>query len=88
MATGPFGEPNSYDLSGHHLHVTYSTSGFDGKPHFSYQDLHQTLDFSGGRSSIVMRRTIGCRCWPHWAQCMQLALCRDQYRTVSVAVCY
>ena len=47
MATGPFGEPNSYDLSGHHLHVTYSTSGFDGKPHFSYQDLQQTLDFSG-----------------------------------------
>jgi hypothetical protein len=47
MAAVPFGEPNSYDLSGHHLHVTYSTSGIDGKPHFSYQDLHQTLDFSG-----------------------------------------
>jgi hypothetical protein len=43
----PIEEPNSYDLSGHHLHVTYSTSGIDGKPHFSYQDLHQTLDFSG-----------------------------------------
>ena len=47
MATGPFGEPNSYDLSGHHLHVTYSTSGFDGKPHFSYQDPSRSLSFTG-----------------------------------------
>jgi len=39
--------PNQYDLSGKHLHVTYSTSGIDGKPHFSYQDLQQTLSFSG-----------------------------------------
>jgi hypothetical protein len=53
MATAPFEEPNSYDLSGHHLHITYSTSGIDGKPHFSYQDLHQTLDFSGDQIRLV-----------------------------------
>ena len=47
MATTQPVEPNFYQLSGHHLNVTYSTSGIDGKPHFSYQDLHQTLSFSG-----------------------------------------
>jgi hypothetical protein len=40
-------EPNRYELSGKHLNVAYSTTGIDGKPHFSYQDLHQTLDLSG-----------------------------------------
>jgi hypothetical protein len=36
-----------YELSGKHLHITYSTKGPDGKPHFTYQDLHQTLQLSG-----------------------------------------
>jgi hypothetical protein len=40
-------EPNIYELSGKHVNVTYSTTGVDGKPHFNYQDLQQTLDFSG-----------------------------------------
>lgn len=39
--------PNHYDLSGKRLHVVYSTTGIDGKPHFSYQDVQQTLNFSG-----------------------------------------
>ncbi|ABB75637.1 hypothetical protein SAMN05216403_1311 [Nitrosospira multiformis ATCC 25196] len=39
--------PNLYQLSGKNLNITYSTSGIDGKPHFSYQDLQQTLDFTG-----------------------------------------
>jgi len=39
--------PNLFQLSGHHLHITYATSGIDGKPHFTYQDAHQTLSFSG-----------------------------------------
>jgi hypothetical protein len=39
--------PNLYQLSGKHLNITYSTSGIDGKPHFSYQDLQQTLNFRG-----------------------------------------
>jgi hypothetical protein len=47
MAQMQFTEPNLYQLSGKHLHVTYSTTGVDGKPHFSYQDSHQTLNFSG-----------------------------------------
>ena len=47
MAQTQLVEPNLYELSGKHLHVTYSTSGVDGKPHFIYQDLQQTLNFSG-----------------------------------------
>jgi hypothetical protein len=47
MAQTQFVEPNLYELSGKHLHVTYSTSGLDGKPHFTYQDLQQTLNVSG-----------------------------------------
>jgi hypothetical protein len=39
--------PNLYQVSGHHLHVTYSTSGFDGRPHFTYQDATQVLSFTG-----------------------------------------
>jgi hypothetical protein len=39
--------PNLYLLHGHHLHITYSTSGIDGKPHFQYHDSFQTLPFSG-----------------------------------------
>ena len=39
--------PNLYDLHGHHLHITYSTSGIDGKPRFQYHDQSQTLQVSG-----------------------------------------
>jgi hypothetical protein len=53
MAPVHFQEPNLYQLSGHHLHVTYSTSGIDGKPHFSYQDHHQTLSFIGDQIRSV-----------------------------------
>ena len=38
-------EPNNFELSGNDIHITYSTSGIDGKPHFSYQDLHLTPQF-------------------------------------------
>ena len=47
MTQIPFVEPNLYTLSGKHIHITYSTSGFDAKPHFNYQDPQQTLNFSG-----------------------------------------
>ena len=46
MAT-PFISPNLYQLSGTNLHVSYSTSGIDGKPHFSYQDAQHNLSFIG-----------------------------------------
>ena len=42
-----FISPNLYQLSGGGLHITYSTSSFDGTPKFHYQDALQTHDFSG-----------------------------------------
>lgn len=39
--------PNLYQVHNAHLHVSYSTSGIDGKPHFHYQDASQSHDFSG-----------------------------------------
>src|SRR5690242_8785456 len=43
-----FVQPNLFTLAGGGLHVSYATSGFDGKPHFTYQDPLRTLSFSGG----------------------------------------
>ena len=62
-------KPNLYQLQGESLHVTFSTSGIDGKPHFTYQDRHETLNFRGDeiRSaeteigtvvSVSIRRTV------------------------------
>lgn len=45
--------PNLYHLSGHHLHVTYSTSSIDGKPILSYQDSHQSKSFKGDQIRTV-----------------------------------
>jgi hypothetical protein len=39
--------PNLYQLRGHGLHVTYSTSSIDGRPRLSYQDTHQMHSFVG-----------------------------------------
>jgi hypothetical protein len=39
--------PNLCQLQGHQLHVTYSTTSIDGKPHFTYRDASQTLNFRG-----------------------------------------
>jgi hypothetical protein len=47
MAQIQFVEPNLFQLSGKRVHISYSTTGVDGKPHFTYQDLQQTLNFSG-----------------------------------------
>jgi hypothetical protein len=46
-------KPNLYQLQSRQLHVSYSTSGFDGKPHFTYQDTHQTKSFSGDEISVA-----------------------------------
>src|SRR5437764_6208589 len=46
MAT-PFVHPNLYNLFGDGLHITYSTTGIDGKPHFTYHSATQSLSFSG-----------------------------------------
>lgn len=44
---------NAFDLQGKQLHVTYSSSGIDGKAHFNYQDPHQTLSFRGDEIRVV-----------------------------------
>ncbi len=43
----PIIAPTHYDLSGRNIHISYSTTGVDGQPHFTYQDLQQTRSFSG-----------------------------------------
>ena|SRR5690348_12134422 len=39
--------PTHYDLSGRNVHILYSTTGVDGQPRFTYQDLQLTRSFSG-----------------------------------------
>lgn len=48
----PIEAPNLFSLSGGGLTVSLALSGFDGKPHFSYQDSHQSLNFSGDDITI------------------------------------
>jgi len=45
--------PNIYQLSGPQLSITYSTTSFEGLPHLSYQDAHQTLNFKGDQIRTV-----------------------------------
>jgi hypothetical protein len=45
--------PNNFQLSGKAIHVGYTTTGFDGKPHFSYQDASQSLSFSGDEIETI-----------------------------------
>jgi hypothetical protein len=46
-APRPVTTPNLYQLHAAQLHITYSTTSFDGKPRFGYQDTSQTLTFEG-----------------------------------------
>ncbi|MDQ1470741.1 MAG: hypothetical protein QOJ99_2221 [Bryobacterales bacterium] len=39
--------PNLYQVQNNQLHISYSTSGIDGKPHFHYQNASHSLNFSG-----------------------------------------
>lgn len=45
--------PNLYELHGDTISVVYSASGFDGKPHFSYQDASESLQFSGDQINVA-----------------------------------
>ncbi len=45
-------QPNLYELSGHGIHVTYSTTSITGKPLFNYHDTFQTRNFSGAEIQI------------------------------------
>ena len=44
---------NMFTLAGGGLHVSYSTSGIDGKPHMSYQDATRSLSFTGDEIRIM-----------------------------------
>jgi hypothetical protein len=45
--------PNLYHLSGHHLHVTYSTTSIDGQPTMTYQDEHQGKTLRGDEIRVM-----------------------------------
>jgi hypothetical protein len=46
-------QPTLYELSGHGIHVTYSTSSISGKPLFNYHDGFQVKNFSGDEIQTV-----------------------------------
>ncbi len=46
-------QPNLYVLQGGGLKISYSTTGIDGTPHFSYHNGVQTLNFSGDQIRTV-----------------------------------
>lgn len=46
-------QPNLYQLSGGGIHITYSTSGIGGQPHFTYHDAFQTKNFTGNQITTV-----------------------------------
>lgn len=45
--------PNTFQLSGHHLHVAYSSTSLDGKPTLTYQDAHNGKSFRGDEIRTV-----------------------------------
>jgi hypothetical protein len=46
-------QPNLYELSGGGIHVTYSTSSFDGQPRLTYQDSGQSKTYAGNQIQSV-----------------------------------
>ena len=52
MTSAAPGTANLFVLQGHHLHVSCSAPGIDGKGYFTYQDPRQTLSFTGGEITI------------------------------------
>ena len=49
----PFSTPNLYQVHGGGIHATYSTTGIDGKPQFTYHDAQVSKSFSGGEIQVV-----------------------------------
>src|SRR5262245_41018733 len=45
-------EPNLFNLEGDELTVSYSTSGFDGRPHLTYEDADLEVTFSGDEIEV------------------------------------
>jgi len=50
----PIKAPDMYQLQGAQLHITYSTTSFDGKPRFVYQDATEI----GTLVTVTIRMTI------------------------------
>jgi hypothetical protein len=48
-----FTAPNLFQLHGGGILVTYSTTGIDGKPHFSYQDPQGSHNFTGDQINVT-----------------------------------
>ena len=46
-------QPNLYQLSGGGIHITYSTSGIGGQPHFTYHDPQQVKNFTGNQITTL-----------------------------------
>jgi hypothetical protein len=49
----PMVKPDHYTLHGHGIAVTYLPVGAGGLPHFSYQDAHRSLNFTGTQIRTV-----------------------------------
>ena len=49
----PVNTPDLYSLHGDQLRITYSTTSFDGKPRFDYQDATQIHSFEGDQIRTV-----------------------------------
>lgn len=45
--------PDLYELRGAELHITYSTTSFDGTARFTYQDATRALNFVGDQIRLV-----------------------------------
>jgi hypothetical protein len=45
--------PDLYQLTGSHIHITYTTSSVDGTPTMTYQDPYQGMKFSGDQIRTV-----------------------------------
>jgi hypothetical protein len=52
-SAGPIKQADFFQVSGDGIQVTYSTSGIDGKPHFTYHDSFQSKSFSGAQIETV-----------------------------------
>src|SRR5947209_4211298 len=46
-------KPNFYELSGDGIQVTYSTTSFEGQPHFNYHDANGSKSFVGEQIRTV-----------------------------------
>jgi hypothetical protein len=53
----PVNTPDLYSLHGDQLRITYSTTSFDGKPRFDYQDATQIHSSRVIRSAPPPRRS-------------------------------